>query len=123
MGQRGAGSLGGWFAPPQFATEELTQQARTFWLVSSGSVFIGTTVLVLLILEQPASLAARSVSIVWLWSMHLLLTAVSRSGRPRVASWCLVFGLVALVTYRSWLLGGLHGPIVPLYVIFVMMAG
>jgi signal transduction histidine kinase/DNA-binding response OmpR family regulator len=123
VARQGSGARPGWFAPPQLATDELTQQARTFWLVSSGSAVIGTAALVLLILEQPESLWARSTSLLWLWVMHLLLTGVSRGGRPRVASWCLVLGLVALVTYRSWLLGGLHGPVVPLYVIFVMMAG
>ncbi|HEX2878051.1 MAG TPA: ATP-binding protein [Polyangiaceae bacterium] len=123
MASQRPGERRGWFLAPQLATEELTQRARTFWLVSSGSVVIGTVTLLLLILEQPQSLAARSVSLLWLWSLHVLLTIVSRGGRPQLAGWCLVLGLVALVSYRSWHLGGLHSPIVPLYVIFVMMAG
>jgi signal transduction histidine kinase/DNA-binding NarL/FixJ family response regulator len=123
MGSTRQGAWRRWFAPPQLATEELTQSARTFWIVSTGSVAVGTTVLVLLILLQPASLPGRATSLVGLWGLHLLLTTVNRSGRPRAASWLLVVGLVALVTYRAWMLDGLRGPVVALYVIFVMMAG
>jgi signal transduction histidine kinase len=123
MGSTRQGAWRRWFGPPQLATEELTQRAHTFWLVSTGSTVIGTLTLLVLVLQQPETLGPRSFSLLWLWGLHFLLSLANHRGRPNLAGWCLVLGLVALVTYRSWMLGGLHSPVVPLYVIFVLMAG
>jgi signal transduction histidine kinase len=52
-----------------------------------------------------------------------LLHAISRAGRPALASWILVIGLSIIVTQRAWLTGGIHAPVAVFYVIFIVMAG
>ena len=104
-------------------SEERTPRARTFRMTALGTLAIGSVWLLLLILLQPGSLQPRAVSIACLGLAVPLLLALDRRGRTTLASWGLLLGLTALVTYRAWFLGGLQTALIGLYVIIVMMAG
>lgn len=53
----------------------------------------------------------------------VVLHALSRSGRPVLASWILVIGLSLIVTQRAWITGGIHAPVPVFYALFIVMAG
>jgi signal transduction histidine kinase len=112
-----------WLEPPSLATEELTQRARTFWVVAAGTAGIATASILLLIAQEPATSGIRSTSIALVIGLVVLLHAANRRGHTRFASWCLVLGLIAIVTQRAWIQGGMQAPVTPLYLFFMMIAG
>jgi signal transduction histidine kinase/FixJ family two-component response regulator len=105
------------------ASEDVTQEARTFRVVGWSTLVITTVALSLLIVEQPESFGRRAGSIVFITLLVTFQQRLDRRGRTRLASWCLVLGLVGIVTQRAWVLGGIQAPATPLYILFVMMAG
>jgi len=102
---------------------ERTPRARTFRATALGTLGIATVWILLLILLQPESLGPRAVSIACLAIAIPLLLELNRWGRTTLASWGLLLGLIALISYRAWLMGGMQTAVVPLYVIVVMMGG
>lgn len=112
-----------WLGPPALATEEETQRARTLWIVALGALIVGSTLLVVLALVQLESLQPRALALAVLWSVVGTVLELNRRGWTRVSTWGLLLGLIALVTYRAFHLGGMHSPVVPYYVIFVMTSG
>jgi signal transduction histidine kinase/FixJ family two-component response regulator len=115
--------LRAFLAPPQLATEERTQRARTFWTVATGTGAIGSAFVLLLIVYQPYTAPTRALSIAMLWALVLSLLEVNRRGRTQLASWCLLLGLIGIITQRAWVQGGIAAPATPLFVVFMMIAG
>ena len=109
------------FGPPVLATPEQTSRALTLWKVVWAVLAVWTTGLILYVLERPETLAFRLVSGVVIWTIALAVMETNRRGHTALGSWCLVIGLVGLTTNRAWYSGGLHSPLLPLYVIFVVM--
>jgi signal transduction histidine kinase len=102
---------------------ERNPRARTFRVTALGTLGIASAWILLLILLQPESLGPRAVSLACLAVAVPLLLELNRRGRTTLASWGLVVGMIALITYRAWLIGGMQAAVVPLYVIVVMMGG
>src|SRR4051812_48479481 len=112
-----------WLGPPILETEERTQRAGAFWRVASGTFIIWTAGLIILVLQHPDTLGWRAATAAMVWGVVLPLLELNRRGWTGTASWCLVLGLTALTSQRAWNLGGLHGPLGPFFVLFVMLAG
>ena len=110
-------------APPVLGSEAQTEHARTFWLVAVSALAIHTGVLGLVALQRAEGRSQRLATIAALWLLTTVLLVLNRRGWTRTASWCLVLGLIAGVTQRAWMQGGLNAPVAPLCVIYVMMAG
>ena len=122
-GEHGGVGLRGWLAAPVFESEELTERAHSLWVIAWGCLIVGCPLLIVLLLGQPESVYHRLSTIGALLAMVPLLHEINRRGYTRVASWGLILGLIAVVTHRAWYLGGIRGPIMPFYVVFVMMTG
>jgi signal transduction histidine kinase/CheY-like chemotaxis protein/PAS domain-containing protein len=120
-------SLREWFVraslqPPRLATEELSQRARTFWAVACGTLVAGTIVVLVPTLFEHTRLE-RLFTVIALWVLVPLLLELSRRGRPGLASWGLILGLIGMVTHSAWTLGGIEARATPFYVMLVMVAG
>src|SRR5687768_2900382 len=108
------------FTEPGPSGDAASDRARAFRTLALGFLVIGTSLLGLLIALAPETLRSRSFSLVCLWTAIPLLLLLNARGRTAAASWGLVLGLVALVTWRAYITGGLHTPLSPFYVVFVM---
>src|SRR5262245_26672323 len=75
------------------------------------------------VLVQPETLARRATTVAAVAALVLTLHALSRRGKPALASWMLVIGLSVIVTQRAWITGGIHAPVAVFYLLFVVMAG
>ena len=112
-----------WFNPPVLQTPESTRQARSFWMVAWPFLGVVAVVLTIAVVLEPATLARRAVTIGAVAVLVTVLHEISRRGRPVLASWMLVIGLVLIVTQRAWNTGGIHAPVSVFYTLFVMLAG
>src|SRR5262245_45012926 len=101
----------GWLAPPELPRLDLRRRARALWLVSWPFFAVVLLVLGIAGLLEPATLARRAVTIASVGTLVTFLHAISRAGRPVLASWILVLGLSAIVTQRAWITGGIHAPV------------
>ena len=112
-----------WFAPPELANPDLRRRARALWLASWP--FLGVVILLLgiAVIVEPLTLPRRAVTMAAVTILIAVLHAISRAGRPTLASWLLVLGLTAIVTQRAWITGGIHAPVAGFYVLFIVMAG
>ena len=113
----------GWFAPPELPSAELRRRARALWVVSWPFLAIVALVLGIAVMVEPQTLARRATTVIAVGSLIAILHAISRAGRPMLASWMLVIGLTAIVTQRAWITGGIHAPVAVFYAIFIVMAG
>jgi signal transduction histidine kinase/CheY-like chemotaxis protein/PAS domain-containing protein len=109
--------------PPVLATDEATLRARVLYRVAWATLAIGPAFLLAMAALQPATWPRRGGSIVVVIGVVLGVLAVNRRGRTRLASAILVAGLIAVVTQRSVVTGGLGTPSAILFVIFVLLAG
>ena len=112
-----------WFAPADFPCPDLTRRARALWIVSWPFFSVVVVVLAIAVLVEPHTLGRRATTIAAVGTLITLLHAISRAGRPALASWILVIGLSLIVTQRAWITGGIHAPVAVFYVIFIVMAG
>jgi signal transduction histidine kinase len=113
----------GWFSPPVHASEDLTRRAFALWNTGWGTFGIGTAFLVVMIVLEPASTARRVGTIVGLAIIAAVAHEASRRGHTIAASWTFLALIIAFLTQRAWITGGIHAPILPLYVIAIMMGG
>jgi len=111
-----------WFGPPELSSPDLRDRARALWIVSWPFFAVVTAVLGMAVLVEPHTLARRVTTIAAVGVLILLLHAISRAGRPVLASWILVIGLSAIVTQRAWITGGIHAPVAVFYALFIVMA-
>lgn len=111
-----------WFAPPELARPDLRRGAHALWIVSWPFLGIVLALLGVGVLVEPHTLARRAVTITAVGGVVLILHALSRVGRPVLASWILVTALSVIVTQRAWITGGIHAPVAVFYAIFVVMA-
>jgi signal transduction histidine kinase len=118
-----APSIVRWFGPPGFSTPDLQRRARSLWIDSWPFFAVVTIVLGVAALVEPGTLARRETTVVSVGVLILILHAISRAGRPVLASWILVIGLSAVVTQRAWITGGIHAPVAVFYALFIVMAG
>jgi signal transduction histidine kinase len=112
-----------WFALPELSRADLQSSARALWIVSWPFFAVVTTGLGIAVLVEPDTLARRAVTIAAVGILTILLHAISRAGRPMLASWILVLGLSIIVTQRAWITGGIHAPVAVFYALFIVMAG
>jgi len=112
-----------WFAPPELSRPDLRQRAHTLWTLSWRFFAVITLLLGIAVLIEPYTAARRATTIGAVGALMAVLHAISRGGRPVVASWMLVTGLSAIVTQRAWVTGGIHSPVAVFYVLFIVMAG
>jgi hypothetical protein len=113
----------GWFSPPVHANEDLTRRAFALWNTGWGTFGIGTAFLVIMIALEPASTMRRVGTIVGLAIIAAVAHEASRRGHTIAASWTFLALIIAFLTQRAWITGGIHAPILPLYVIAIMMGG
>jgi signal transduction histidine kinase len=113
----------GWFAPPQLSHLDLWRRARALWIVSWPFFAVVVLVLGIAVLVEPQTLARRAITVAAVGALVTSLHAISRAGRPVLASWILVLGLSAIVTQRAWITGGIHAPVAVFYALFIVMAG
>src|SRR5688572_16870677 len=116
-------SVFGWFGPPDLAHPDLARRARSLWIVSWPFFAVVTVVLAVSVLVEPHTLARRATTVAAVGALITILHAISRSGRPMLASWILVLGLSVIVTQRAWITGGIHAPVAVFYALFIVMAG
>ncbi|MGE4242388.1 ATP-binding protein [Ramlibacter sp.] len=121
--RRERNSLAQWFMPPELDSPEGTERALTLWKLSWGTLLIWLAGIVILVALQPETLQARLQSTLVLAVLVVSVHTLNRCGWTAAGSWLLVLGLVLHVSLRAWRLGGLHAPLVPFVVVFVMMAG
>jgi PAS domain S-box-containing protein len=112
-----------WFMPPAFDTEEATERALTLWKLSWGTLGVWFTGILFLLVLQPETLVQRIISLAILAALVVPIHALNRRGFTDLGSWILVLGLVFHVSQRAWHTGGVQAPIIPLFVVFVMMSG
>ena len=112
-----------WFAPPELSRPDLERTAGALWIVSWPFFAVVVIVLGIAVLVEPDTLARRATTIVAVGALMALLHAVSRAGRPVLASWILVIGLSVIVTQRATNTGGIHAPVAVFYALFIVMAG
>ncbi|HEY4129686.1 MAG TPA: HAMP domain-containing sensor histidine kinase [Gemmatimonadaceae bacterium] len=112
-----------WFAPPELAHPDLRQRARALWIVSWPFFVVVAVLLSVAVLVEPYTAARRAATIGVVGLFMAVLHAISRAGRPVLASWMLVTGLSLIVTQRAWMSGGIHAPVAVFYVLFIIMAG
>jgi signal transduction histidine kinase len=111
-----------WFAPPDLPRPELRRRARALWIVSWPFFAVVAMVLGIGVLVDPHTLPQRATTIISVGILITLLHAISRAGRPVLASWILVVGLTVIVTQRAWDTGGIHAPVAVFYALFIVMA-
>jgi signal transduction histidine kinase len=116
-------SVFSWFGPPKLARPDLARRARALWIVSWPFFAVTTVILGIAVIIEPHTLARRATTIAAVGTLITILHAISRSGRPQLASWVLVIGLSVIVTQRAWITGGIHAPVAVFYVLFIVMAG
>ena len=112
-----------WFAPADLACPNLRRRARALWLVAWPFFAVVVVMLAIGVMVEPHTLARRATTVAAVGILITLLHAISRAGRPTLASWTLVIGLSVIVTQRAWITGGIHAPVAVFYVIFIVMAG
>jgi signal transduction histidine kinase len=112
-----------WFAPPDLSRLDLQQRARSLWILSWPFFAVVTVALGIAVLIEPYTVARRGTTVGAVGGLVVLLHAISRAGRPVLASWILVTGLSVIVTQRAWMTGGIHAPVAAFYVLFIVMAG
>ena len=113
----------GWFAPPDLPSAELRRRAHALWMVSWPFFAVVALVLAIAVLVEPQTLARRATTVTAVGILVAVLHAISRGGRPTLASWVLVIGLTVIVTQRAWITGGIHAPVAVFYAIFIVMGG
>jgi signal transduction histidine kinase len=111
-----------WFAPPALANPDLRHRAHALWMVSWPFLAVVAVVLGIAVLVEPDTLARRATTVAAVGALITGLHAISRAGRPLLASWILVIGLSAIVTQRAWITGGIHAPVAVFYALFIVMA-
>ena len=111
------------FRPPSFETEELTQRARTFWRIAWAVLSVFTFISAGFVLLEPSSFGRRLGTNLVLWGVVLPLLAINRRGKTRAASWLFILALIFISAQRAWVSGGVDSPIIPFFLIFVVMAG
>jgi signal transduction histidine kinase len=75
------------------------------------------------VLVEPSTAARRAITIGSVGALVAVLHAISRAGRPILASWMLVVGLSVIVTQRAWITGGIHAPVAVFYLLFIIIGG
>lgn len=118
-----AQSIYRWFAPADLSRPDLSRRARALWIVSWPFFAVIVVMLAIGALVEPNTLGRRATTIAAVGTLITVLHAISRAGRPALASWILVIGLSLIVTQRAWITGGIHAPVAVFYVIFIVMAG
>lgn len=103
--------------------EAYEQRSRTFQRVVWTTMAIATLILMLQILEDPATLARRAVSIAFTDGFGLIALALNKRGYTRFASGLFIAALLFIVTWRAWSIGGLDAPLTAAYVVMVVMGG
>ena len=112
-----------WFGPPELSRPDLDRSARALWIVSWPFFAVVAIVLGIAVLIEPDTLARRATTVAAVGALMILLHAISRAGRPALASWILVIGLSIIVTQRAMNTGGIYAPIAVFYALFIVMAG
>jgi signal transduction histidine kinase len=112
-----------WFAPPELPRPDLRERARSLWILSWPLFAVISVLLTIAVLVEPYTAGRRATTIVAVGVLVAVLHAISRAGRPVVASWMLVIGLTIIVTQRAWVTGGIHAPVEVFYALFIVMAG
>ena len=118
-----AQSIFRWFAPPELARADLRRRARALWIVSWPFFAVVAVGLGIAVLVEPQTVMRRATTVAAVGALMIILHALSRTGRPVLASWILVIGLSIIVTQRAWITGGIHAPVAVFYVLFIVMAG
>ena len=109
--------------PPLLATEEATARARALFRVAWGTFAMALAFLGALIALEPETWLRRGGSIVVVTGVVLGALALNRRGRARPAGALLVFGLIALISQRAMITGGISAPSTFLFVVLVLIAG
>lgn len=112
-----------WFAVPDLPRPDLSRRARALWLLSWPFFAVIAAMLAIGVVVEPETLGRRATTIATVGVLVTLLHAISRAGRPVLASWILVVGLSAIVTQRAWITGGIHAPVAVFYALFIVMSG
>jgi PAS domain S-box-containing protein len=109
--------------PPVLSGEEATGRARTLYRVAWATAGTVLPFLFIVAALYPSTLLRRAGSAVVIVGLVTVVLALNRRGRTRLASWVLIAGLVALVTQRALVTGGISAPSAFLFVILVLIAG
>jgi signal transduction histidine kinase len=112
-----------WFAPPELLRPDLRERARSLWILSWPLFAVISVLLTIAVLFEPYTAGRRATTIIAVGALVAVLHAISRAGRPVIASWMLVTGLAVIVTQRAWVTGGIHAPVEVFYALFIVMAG
>jgi signal transduction histidine kinase len=106
-----------------FPSESQLARARRLRSVAFGTLAVVATALIVLIALEPSTAARRLISLTAVAVLIGAIHELNRHGHTTLASWCFVLGLIAVVTQRAWHTGGIYAPVLPLYVLFVLMGG
>jgi signal transduction histidine kinase len=109
--------------PPELETEEQRQRAANLWSVVTSITAIVLVCMMLLILDQPSTLARRSITMLMLLAQAFVVLELNRRGRTALAGALFVAALTATVTNRAFSSGGVTSPATQIYLIIVLTAG
>jgi PAS domain S-box-containing protein len=112
-----------WLRLPPFPTELAGYNAARLGTVMAGTYVVVTAAMVLLMALEPSSVWRRSGTLLAVTILFGGMHELNRRGRTQLAGWILMFGLVTIVTQRAWITGGIYAPVLPLYLVFVLMGG
>jgi PAS domain S-box-containing protein len=108
---------------PPVGDEDQALRAHTFSRLALGILTVYTALGVFFVLAQPETLLRRVVTTLMLWALFLGLLYVNRRGGTRFAGVCLLIILSAAVAERAWVSGGINSPIVPFFIIYLLIGG
>ena len=111
------------FVPPVFASEEQTQRARMLHAVVLMTMVISTVFLITIMIEQPAALLRSLFSASSVNLLGVVMLAVNRRGRTRMASVLFVTGIVLVLTILAPTDGGIRASAVTGYLVVALAAG
>jgi len=111
------------FSSPVFATPEQTLRARILHWVIGVTVLTAVAFFPLIVITQPATGTRAVAAGAFVSTVGLLLLAVNRAGRTRLAAILFAAALVSLMTALAVTAGGVRSPGVTMYFVIVLMTG
>jgi signal transduction histidine kinase len=112
-----------WLKARPLADEMVISRASQLRQLSAGTLIVVAVSLAALVAVEPATFARRLITLIAVAVLIGGIELINRRGHTTAASMVLIAGMIAIVTQRAWITGGIYAPVLPLYTVFVLMGG